>query len=75
MEDDGGYASKVMAEYERLRQVASGRAVQTQPPPARPRAIPNAPAGPAMAEPIPVKAPAPATGGSEKVAVLVAPAS
>ena len=75
MEDDGGYASKVMAEYERLRQVASGRAVQTQPPPARPRAIPNAPAGPAMVEPIPVKAPAPATGGSEKVAVLVAPAS
>ena len=75
MEDDGGYASKVMAEYERLRQVASGRAVQTQPPPARPRAIPNAPAGPTMVEPIPVKAPAPATGGSEKVAVLVAPAS
>ena len=75
MEDDGGYASKVMAEYERLRQVASGRAVQTQPPPARPRAIPNTPADPAMVEPIPVKAPAPATGGSEKVAVLVAPAS
>ena len=75
LEDDGGYASKVMAEYERLRQVASGRAVQTQAAPARPRAIPNAPAGPAMVEPIPVKAPAPATGGSEKVAVLLAPAS
>ena len=75
LEDDGGYAGKVMAEYERLRQVASGRAVQTQPPPARPRAIPNAPAGPAMVEPIPVKAPAPAAGGSEKVAVLLAPAS
>ena len=75
MEDDGGYASKVMAEYERLRQVASGRAVQTQPPPARPRAIPNAPAGPAMVEPIPVKAPAPAPNGGEKVAVLITPAS
>ena len=75
MDDDGGYASKVMAEYERLRQVASGRAVQPQTPPARPRAIPNVPAGPAMVEPIPVKAPAPVTGGSEKVAVLLAPAS
>ena len=75
MEDDGGYASKVMAEYERLRQVASGRAVQTQPPPARPRAIPNAPVGNALVEPIPVKAPAPAPTGGEKVAVLITPAS
>ena len=76
MEDDGGYASKVMAEYERLRQVASGRSVQPQTPPARPRALPNVPAGPALVEPIPVKAPAvPAPVGSEKVAVLIAPAS
>lgn len=75
LEDDGGYASKVMAEYERLRQVASGRAVQPLTPPARPRAIPNAPVGNALVEPIPVKAPAPAPNGGEKVAVLITPAS
>ena len=73
--DDGGYASKVMAEYDRLRQVASGRTVQTQPAPARPRATPGTPSP--MAEPIPVKAPA--TGAPdrsvEKVAALMDPAS
>jgi hypothetical protein len=32
MEDDGGYAGKVMAEYARLKSVAGGRAVQILPP-------------------------------------------
>ena len=73
--DDGGYASKVMAEYDRLRQVASGRTVQTQPAPARPRATPGTPSP--MAEPIPVKAPATGVpdGSVEKVAALMDPAS
>lgn len=31
--DDGGYAAKVMAEHFRLRQVAGGRAMPTNPPP------------------------------------------
>ncbi|RZL44694.1 MAG: lytic transglycosylase domain-containing protein, partial [Variovorax sp.] len=31
LEDDGGYASKVLAEHERLRQVANGRAPSTAP--------------------------------------------
>ena len=34
MEDDGGYAGKVMAEHERLRQVATGRSVPMAAPPA-----------------------------------------
>jgi hypothetical protein len=32
MEDDGGYASKVMAEHERLKQVAAGRSVPVSTP-------------------------------------------
>lgn len=32
MDDDGGYAGKVLAEHERLRQVATGRAVPMTPP-------------------------------------------
>ena len=50
IEDDGGYAGKVMAEYARLRQVATGRSVPLTPPQAAPmpRAIPTiAPALPA----------------------------
>lgn len=45
MEDDGGYASKVLAEHDRLKQVAAGHAVPVLPPqtvpvkaPATPRA-------------------------------------
>jgi len=35
LEDDGGYAGKVLAEHERLRQVAAGKAVPTAPPAVR----------------------------------------
>lgn len=40
LEDDGGYASKVLAEHERLLQVANGRAPSVLPPVARPQPIP-----------------------------------
>ncbi|WP_354409238.1 lytic transglycosylase domain-containing protein [Variovorax atrisoli] len=41
LEDDGGYAAKVMAEHERLLQVANGRAPSTvTPPTVRPQPIP-----------------------------------
>ncbi len=41
LEDDGGYAAKVMAEHERLLQVANGRAALTVTPPSvRPQPIP-----------------------------------
>jgi hypothetical protein len=33
MEDDGGYAAKVLAEHSRLQQVAAGRSVPTITPP------------------------------------------
>lgn len=36
LESDGGYTSKVMAEYNRLRQVAAGRSVPTMPPAVKP---------------------------------------
>ena len=61
LEDDGGYASKVMAEHERLLQVANGRAPSVTPPGVR-------------AQPMPVVAPAKPEEGSEpaKVALLSA---
>ncbi|MBJ2158051.1 lytic transglycosylase domain-containing protein [Variovorax sp. IB41] len=65
LEDDGGYASKVMAEHERLLQVANGRA---------PSVLPPRPA--IRAQPIPIVTPTPAPikaeEGSEpaKVALL-----
>lgn len=40
MEDDGGYAIKVMAEHNRLRQVAAGRGVPITTPHAMPTSIP-----------------------------------
>ena len=59
IEDDGGYAGKVMAEHNRLLQVAAGRATPTT----APRAIPvTAPA---------LKTQAPAAAVGEKVAVLL----
>ena len=42
LEDDGGYAAKVMAEHERLLQVANGRAPSTITPTVRPQPIPVA---------------------------------
>ncbi|QOF81206.1 lytic transglycosylase domain-containing protein [Variovorax sp. 38R] len=70
LDDDGGYAAKVLAEHERLRQVAAGRAPSTM-------AVP--PPTTARAQPIPVVAPAkpageePATGSAPaKVALLSA---
>ena len=48
--DDGGYASKVMAEHERLRQVVAGRApgITTAPAPTRANSVPVV--GPAPAK-------------------------
>src|SRR5262249_20282416 len=60
--DDGGYASKVLAEHERLRQVVAGRTPSINTPPAAPR--PNR---------VPVAGPAPAKqpeSNSERVALL-----
>jgi len=54
IEDDGGYAGKVMAEHARLQQVASGRAVPLAPP----QSIP-------VTAPVPKP-----EGGGEKVALL-----
>ncbi|SEK02735.1 Transglycosylase SLT domain-containing protein [Variovorax sp. OK605] len=61
LEDDGGYAGKVMAEHERLQQVANGRAPSTTVTPPGVRA-----------QPLPVVAPAKPEEGSEpaKVALL-----
>ncbi|MDM0003461.1 lytic transglycosylase domain-containing protein [Variovorax sp. J22G73] len=64
LQDDGGYASKVIAEHERLLQVANGRAPSTTtvtPPPPGMRA-----------QPLPVVAPAKPEEGAEpaKVALL-----
>ena len=60
LEDDGGYAGKVMAEHERLRQVANGRSPSTATPPS------------VRAQPIPVVVPAKPEEGREpaKVALL-----
>jgi hypothetical protein len=56
--DDGGYAGKVLAEHERLRQVATGRAMPVAPPTLRAQA-------PAAREPA-----TPAEPSSQKVALL-----
>ena len=72
---DGGYASKVLAEHARLRQVAAGGSVPSQNAPA-PRPAPQLQAT-TPAQTIPVKAPAPSlpdTSAGEKVASLGAPA-
>jgi hypothetical protein len=64
IEDDGGYAGKVIAEHVRLLQVANGKSTPTT----TPRAMPTAPPA---AEPIPVVAPAkPSEPHDEKVAAL-----
>ena len=55
LEDDGGYAGKVLAEHERLRQVAAGRAV---------------PALPGRGQPLPIVTPAKPDAASQKVAQL-----
>ncbi|AMM26867.1 lytic transglycosylase [Variovorax sp. PAMC 28711] len=60
LEDDGGYAAKVLAEHERLRQVAGGRTPSITP------ALPGL-----RTQPIPVVAPAkPETTNTQKVALL-----
>lgn len=63
LDDDGGYASKVMAENERLRQVAGGRTPSTAP------SLPGV-----RAQPMPIVAPArqppEATTSNPKVALL-----
>lgn len=61
--DDGGYAAKVLAEHQRLRQVAGGRAMPTNPPATLSTQVP--------AQTIPVRAPAPEPEpATEKVALL-----
>jgi hypothetical protein len=69
LEGDGGYATKVLAEHERLRQVAGGATVPTTTPLLRAQAIPAATAPTAKADPAPspVSTPAPAP---QKVALL-----
>jgi soluble lytic murein transglycosylase-like protein len=57
LDDDGGYAGKVLAEHGRLQQVANGRAVQIHAPQQQ-------------AQPIPVKAPVEAPVPEEKVATV-----
>ena len=52
LDDDRGYASKVMAEHERLRMVAAGRSMPVTPPAARSQPVPIvAPAKPEVAPP------------------------
>ncbi|RZI67681.1 MAG: lytic transglycosylase domain-containing protein [Variovorax sp.] len=52
LDDDRGYASKVMAEHERLRLVAAGRSMPVTPPAARSQPVPIvAPAKPEVAPP------------------------
>ena len=63
--DDGGYAAKVMAEHFRLRQVAGGRAMPTNPPPTLSTQAP--------AQIIPVTTPhiaPPPVAAADKVALL-----
>lgn len=64
--DDGGYAAKVLAEHERLRQVANGRAVPTTTPPPALRV--QAPAAPAAA----TDAKGSTDAAGQKVALLAA---
>jgi len=54
LDDDGGYAAKVMAEHARLVQVANGKAPPTIAPPPPPALRAQAP----QSQPIPVVAPA-----------------
>jgi hypothetical protein len=64
--DDGGYAAKVLAEHERLRQVAGGRTLPTTTPAAR---------TPQPAQPIPASTTTdakPESGTGQKVALLAA---
>jgi soluble lytic murein transglycosylase-like protein len=68
--DDGGYTAKVLAEHFRLRQVAGGRAMPTNPPPTL------STQAPVQSVPASAKLPAsasPASGGSDKVALLSQP--
>ncbi len=69
MEDDGGYAAKVLAEHSRLRSVALGKNVPVLPPAI---AVPPPAAAPAPAQPIKVEAPAPAPAAPAAVPKLVA---
>ncbi|RYZ13193.1 MAG: lytic transglycosylase domain-containing protein [Comamonadaceae bacterium] len=67
LEDDGGYAGKVLAEHFRLKQVAAGRAVPLNPPVLRAQA----PAQPGPVQSVPVVAPVvPAAEDAAKVALL-----
>jgi soluble lytic murein transglycosylase-like protein len=59
--EDGGYAGKVMAEYGRLQQVASGRAVPLNPPQTLRAAEPSAPVAVPVKEDEPPVAVAPVT--------------
>ena len=59
IEDDGGYAAKVLAEHGRLRLVAQGKAVPTAPQQLAP-----------LPQPIPVLAPPAKPAAGEKVTVL-----
>ncbi|CAN7652153.1 lytic transglycosylase domain-containing protein [Acidovorax sp. LjRoot66] len=68
--DDGGYTAKVLAEHFRLRQVAGGRAMPTNPP------ATLSTQAPVQSVPASVKLPAPASpanNGSDKVALLSQP--
>ena len=70
LENDGGYASKVLAEHQRLRQVAGGATVPTTTPPTlRAQTIPAATPATAKAEAVPTPAPA-AASNPQKVALL-----
>jgi soluble lytic murein transglycosylase-like protein len=61
--DDGGYAAKVLAEHFRLRQVAGGRAMPTNPPPTLSTQAP--------VQVVPVVTPPPAPSAvADKVAIL-----
>ncbi len=61
--DDGGYAAKVLAEHFRLRQVAGGRAMPTNPPPTLSTQAP--------VQVVPVVTPPPApSAAADKVAIL-----
>jgi hypothetical protein len=67
--DDGGYAAKVLAEHERLRQVAAGRNLPTTTPTVR------APQPPQASQPLPAATTTdakPETAGGQKVALLAA---
>lgn len=71
LESDGGYAAKVVAEYSRLHQVATGRPAPLRTSTASKPALPTD--QPSM---VPTVAPAPAVGtGSEKIASLQLTAS